>query len=68
MLRDHGALIAIQRDAGLVEGFFGMPQLVVEFCDAAFEYGAEVARDQSSTDGCKKKKEGKIQLIIDYIW
>ena len=50
MLRDHGALIAIQRDARLMKRLFRMSQLVVQFRHASFEYSAEIARDQRSAN------------------
>jgi len=55
VLSDHCALIAVERDTRLVEGFLGVSQLVVELCHATFENGAKVPRNQRPTDGYKKK-------------
>ena len=50
MLGDHGALVAVQRDGGLVERLLGVLQLVAQLVDTAFEDRSEVARDQRSSD------------------
>lgn len=52
MLGDHGALITVQGDAGVVEGLLGVLEDVVELGDAALEHRAEVAGDQRPADGC----------------
>lgn len=52
VLGDHGALITVQGDAGVVEGLLGVLEDVVELGDAALEHRAEVAGDQRPADGC----------------
>ncbi len=54
VLCDHGALVAVERDARLVERLFVVTQLVVELRHAALEDGAEVARDERSSDSCHR--------------
>jgi len=48
---DHGALVAVEGDAGVVKRLLGVAQAIVEFGDVAVEDAAEVARDQRSSDG-----------------
>lgn len=52
VLGDHGALIAVQGDAGIVEGLLGVLEDVVELGDASLEHRAEVAGDQRPADRC----------------
>jgi hypothetical protein len=47
---DHGALVAVEGDAGVVKRLLGVAQAVVEFGDVAVEDAAEVARDQRPSD------------------
>ena len=51
MVGDHGALVAVEGDAGVVKRLLGVAQAIVEFGDVAVEDAAEVARDQRSSDG-----------------
>ncbi len=53
MLGYHGALVAIQRYTRLMERLFGVPQLVVELCYAAFKDGPEIAWNKGPPDGYK---------------
>ena len=53
--RDDGALIAVHRDARVVETLFRVTQLVSEVRDAAFEDTPEVSRDQRSTDAYRNE-------------
>lgn len=57
MLGDHGALIAVQGDAGVVEGLLGVLEDVVEFSDPSLEDRAEVTGDQRPADGCGETAE-----------
>ena len=50
VLRHHCALVAVERDARLVERLFRVPQLVVELSHAALENRTEVARNQRPTN------------------
>lgn len=59
VLGDHGALITVQGDAGVVEGLLGVLEDVVELGDAALEHRAEVAGDQRPADGCGGGTERK---------
>lgn len=54
MLGDHGALIAVQGDAGVVEGLLGVLEDVVEFSDPSLKHRAEVTGDQRPADGCRE--------------
>ena len=56
MLGDHGGLITVQGDHGLVEGFFGMSQLPVKVRDTAFKYTPEKSRYQCPAHGCNGYK------------
>lgn len=60
VLGDHGALIAVQGDAGVVEGLLGVLEDVVELGDAPLEHRAEVAWDQRPADRCEgdKREDG----------
>ena len=51
MLGDHGGLITVQGDHGLVEGFFGMSQLPVKVCHSTFKYTPEEPRYESPSHG-----------------
>lgn len=62
MLGDHGALIAVQGDAGVVEGLLGVFEDVVELRDAALEHRAEVTGYQRPADRCEETKDGTEQL------
>lgn len=57
MLGDHGALITVQGDAGVMEGLLGVLEDVVEFSDPSFEHRAEVTGDQRPADRCEETKE-----------
>lgn len=57
MLGDHGALITVQGDAGVVEGLLGVFKDVVELGDASFKHCAEVTGDQRPADRCRETKE-----------
>lgn len=57
MLGDHGALIAVQGDAGIVEGLLGVLEDVVEFSDPSLEHRAEVTGDQRPADRCRETDE-----------
>lgn len=59
VLGDHGALITVQGDAGVVEGLLGVLEDVVELGDAALEHRAEVAGDQCPADGCRRGETGR---------
>lgn len=50
MLRDHGALVAVHGDAGVVERLFGVFEDVIEICHSSLKHSAEVARDQGPAD------------------
>lgn len=52
VLGDHGALITVQGDAGVVEGLLGVLEDVVELGDAPLEHCAEVTGDQRPADRC----------------
>lgn len=52
VLGDHGALITVQGDAGVVEGLLGVFEDVVELADSALKHRAEVAGDQRPADRC----------------
>lgn len=52
VLGDHGALITVQGDAGVVEGLLGVLEDVVELGDAPLEHRAEVTGDQRPADRC----------------
>lgn len=57
MLGDHGALIAVQGDARVVEGLLGVLEDVVEFSDPSLEHRAEVTGDQRPSDCCGETEE-----------
>lgn len=50
VLSDHGALITVHSDAGVVEGLLGVFEDVVQVSDAALKHCAEVAWDERSSD------------------
>ena len=52
VLGDHGGLVAVEADHGLVEGFLGVPQLPVEVSHSALEYTAEEPGYQCPADSC----------------
>lgn len=56
VLGDHGALIAVQGDAGVVEGLLGVLEDVVEFSDPSLEDRAEVTGNQCPADRCEETK------------
>lgn len=58
MLSDHGALVAVQRDARVVEGLLGVLEDVVQLTDAALKHRAEVTGDQRPANRCSG--EGQI--------
>ena len=57
VLRDHGALIAVQRDAGVVEGLLGVFEDVVQLRHPPLEHRAEITGDQRPADRCEETKE-----------
>lgn len=57
MLGDHGALITVQGDAGVVEGLLGVFEDVVELSDPSLKHRAEIAGDQRPADCCEETKE-----------
>lgn len=57
MLGDHGALITVQGDAGVVEGLLGVFEDVVKLGDPSLEHCAEIAGDQRPADRCVETKE-----------
>lgn len=57
VLSDHGALVTVQCDAGVVEGLLGVLQDVAELCDASFKNRAEVTGDQRPADRCRETAE-----------
>lgn len=69
MLGDHGALITVQGDAGVVEGLLGVLEDVVEFSDPSLEHRAEVTGDQRPADRCRETEE--IRELLNragYMW
>lgn len=54
MLGDHGALITVQGDAGVVEGLLGVFQDVMELGDAALKHCAEITGYQRPADCCRE--------------
>lgn len=62
MLGDHGALITVQGDAGVVEGLLGVFEDVVELVDPSLEHRAEITGDQRPADRCRETKE-KAELL-----
>lgn len=69
MLGDHGALITVQGDAGVVEGLLGVLEDVVEFSDPSLEHRAEVTGDQRPADRCRET--GEIRELLNragYMW
>lgn len=69
MLGDHGALIAVQGDAGVVEGLLGVLEDVVEFSDPSLEHRAEVTGNQRPADRCEKTKGMRELLnITGYVY
>lgn len=69
MLGDHGALITVQGDAGVVEGLLGVLEDVVEFSDPSLEHRAEVTGDQRPPDCCRETEEIKELLNrAGYMW
>ena len=62
MLSDHGALIAVQGDAGVVEGLLGVFEDVVELGDTSLKHSAEITGDQRPADCCRETKE-RTELI-----
>lgn len=65
MLGDHGALIAVQGDAGVVEGLLGVFEDVVELGDAALEHRAEITGYQRPADRCEETKDGTELLATE---
>lgn len=57
MLGDHGALITVQGDTGVVEGLLGVFEDVVELGDPPLEHRAEITRNQRPADRCRETKE-----------
>ena len=54
MLSDHGGLVTVEADHGLVEGFLGVPQLPVEVGHPALENTPEEPRYQRPTNSCNE--------------
>lgn len=65
MLRDHGALITVQGDAGVVEGLLGVFEDVVQLGDPSLEHRAEVTGDQRPADRCRATEEKTERLNIE---
>lgn len=59
VLGDHGALVTVQGDAGVVERLLGVFEDVVQLGDSALKHRAEVAGDQRPADGCSGRRENK---------
>lgn len=57
MLGDHGALITVQGDAGVVEGLLGVFEDVVELSDPSLEHCAEITGDQRPANRCRETKQ-----------
>lgn len=57
MLGDHGALITVQGDAGVVERLLGVFKDVVELSDPSLKDCAEITGDQRPADCCEETKE-----------
>lgn len=57
MLGDHGALITVQGDAGVVEGLLGVFEDVVELSDPSLKHCAEITGDQRPADRCRETKQ-----------
>lgn len=57
VLGDHGALITVQGDAGVVEGLLGVFENVVELGDPSLEHRAEITGNQRPADRCRETKE-----------
>lgn len=65
MLGDHGALITVQGDAGVVEGLLGVFEDIVELGDPSLEHRAEVTGDQRPADRCREREERTEMLNIE---
>lgn len=65
VLGDHGALITVQGDAGVVEGLLGVFEDVVELGDPSLEHCAEITGDQRPADGCRETEERTELLNIE---
>ena len=65
MLGDHGALITVQGDAGVVERLLGVFEDVVELGDPPLEHRAEITGDQRPADCCRETKEEAELLNIE---
>lgn len=50
-MSDHGGLVTVQCDGGVVERLFGVFQYVVQVRDPALKYTPEVPRHQGTTNG-----------------
>lgn len=50
---DHGGLVTVQCDGGVVERLLRVFQYVVQVCDPALKYTPEVSRHQGTTNGWK---------------
>lgn len=48
---DHGGLVTVQCDGGVVERLFRVFQYVVQVRDPALKYTSEVPRHQGTTNG-----------------
>ena len=65
VLGDHGALITVQGDAGVVERLLGVFEDVVELGDPPLEHRAEITGDQRPADCCRETKEEAELLNIE---
>lgn len=52
MVGDHGALVAVEGDAGVVERLLRVAQTVIKFRYVPVEDAAEIARNQRPSDRC----------------
>ncbi len=66
VLRDHGALIAVYSDAGVVEGLFGVFQDVVEIWHATLKHRAEVSGDEGPPD-CWGGKQDVTYIALYFV-
>lgn len=62
MLGNHGALVAVQRDEVVMEGFLGVFEHIVELCGPSFKDAAEVTGYQSPAN-CWSGKRRKITSV-----
>lgn len=65
VLGDHGALITVHGDAGVVEGLLGVFEDVVELGHPALEHRAEVTGNQRPADSCRETRQREQRLNIE---